>query len=134
MKTAEKIRFLTMTANVLSPLLRILPLHNLIRSGDQLFEQFVGDGRQVDADPVLDAEVAVGRSHALGGVEQFGDALGLAFHHHSEVVEITVAEGVPADVEHQHGVAAGHLREGQFLLHLAQRETIFTEFFDIHDD
>jgi len=114
--------------------LRILPLHNLIRSCNQHFEQFVGDGRQVDADPVFDAEVAVGGRHALGGVEEFGDALGRAFHHHSEVVEVAVAEGVPADVEHQHGVAAGHLREGQLLLHLAQREAIFTEFFEVHND
>ena len=122
-----------MTANVLSLLLRILPLHYLIRPCDQLFEQFVGDGWQVDADPVFDAEVAVGGHHALGGVEQFGDAFGRTFHHHSEVVEVAVAEGVPADVEHQHGVAAGHLREGQLLLHLAQREAIFTEFFEVHD-
>ena len=108
-----------MTANVLSPLLRILPLHYLKRPCDQLFEQFVGDGLQMNADPVLDAEVAVGGRHALGGVEQLGDALGLAFHHHSEVVEVAVAEGVPADVKHQQVVATGHLRKGKLFLHLA---------------
>ena len=104
---------------VLFPLLLILPLYNLKRVPHQLLEQIIVYGLQVDADPVFGAEMVVGGLHAFGGTEQFGDAFGLALHHYGKFVEVAVAEGVAADVEYQQGVAAGHLRKRQFLLHLA---------------
>ena len=114
------------------PLLPVFPLHNLVRVADQLFQQFSFHNLHLHADPMLGTHV-VGVAEALGGLAQFHDTLGLAFEiDGGEVVEVAVAEGVAADVKHQHGLAAGHLRKGQLFLHLPQRQAKLTEFFDVH--
>ena len=49
-------------------------------------------------------------AEAVGGFAQLGDALWLALEvHGGEIVDVAVAEGVSADVEHQHGFSARHL-------------------------
>ena len=130
--TAKVLIFADKDDGRLFSLFRVFPLHNLIRVLRQLLEQRCVNVLQVDADPVFGVEVVVRGLHTISSVEQFGDAFRLALHHHSELVEVAVAEGVAADVKHQQGIAAGHLREGQFLLHLAQRQAKLAVFFNVH--
>ena len=64
--------------------------------------------------------MAVGWAYPFGGFQQFGDALGLAFHDDGpEVIDVAIAKRVTVDIKGKHRVASWHFGEGQLFLDIA---------------